>query len=263
MKAVLAKVLPAPVRPIARRVYRRLSGKPLDWTPEKYRALSALKCEVAYNRYGGYCVPESTRHRPASAAILSNEVWEPLTIEFMQRECRGGDIVHAGTYFGDFLPALAQGLAPNAVLWAFEPSMENYRCAKITAEINALSNVTLAHAGLGAQRARAFVRTIDEVRGPLGGGATIAADGAETVDIVTIDDAVDGRAVSLIQLDVEGYEEKALAGALRTIERCRPVLILEELSGSRLLGSEWFARNILSRGYRQLARLHDNIAFGC
>jgi FkbM family methyltransferase len=262
MKAILARAIPASVRPLARRVYRKLSGKPIAWTPEKYHALSALKCQIAYNKYGGYCVPESSRHRPASAAILSNEVWEPLTIDFMQSECRGGDLVHAGTFFGDFLPALSQALAEDAKLWAFEPSMENYRCAKITAEINALSNVLLTHAALGAQQHRASVKTTDEVLGALGGLACIAVNGDESVEIVRIDDVVDGRAVSVVQLDVEGYEKEALAGALGTIERCRPVLILEVL-GTGLLCSQWFAENILSRGYREIARLHDNVAFAC
>lgn len=261
MKAALLKVLPSPIRPFARHVYRRILGKPGLMSASQYRSLTALKCRVSYNRYGGYCVPESSRHRPASVAILSRDVWEPDTIEFMRRACADGDIVHAGTFFGDFLPGISSAIAPSAKIWAFEPSAENYRCAKITIEINALRNVVLTHAGLGSERKSAKIKTTNREGVALGGGSIIAEDGREPVEIMTVDEAVDRRTVSVIQLDVEGYEKEALAGALGTIERCHPFLILEDVPGYSVLGGTWFAENILAQGYRQVARLHDNAVF--
>lgn len=258
MKATLAKVIPAPMRPLARDVYRRLAGKPPIWSAEQYRALPALKCEIGYNRYGGYCVPESSRHRPACEAILAHEVWEPETIELIRRECRHGDVVHAGTFFGDFLPGLSTALVPGATIWAFEPSMENYRCSKITAEINALRNVALTHAGLGAQRKAARVKTTDAL-GALGGHSQILEEGDEDVEIVRIDDAVDGRHVSVIQLDVEGCEREALEGARETLRRCRPILVLEALFDEDLLSGEWFGANLGVLGYRVSSKVHDNV----
>ena len=50
--------------------------------------------------------------------------------------------------------------------------------------------------------------------------------------LVTVDEAVPtDRHVGVLELDVEGHEQQALAGAMRTIERCRPLLILEDLPG--------------------------------
>ena len=54
---------------------------------EKYDALTALKCSISYNTYGGYCVPNSSRHRPAAQKILANDVYEPRTIEFIISNC--------------------------------------------------------------------------------------------------------------------------------------------------------------------------------
>ncbi len=70
--------------------------------------------------------PARRRPRPAAAAVLAGNVWEAGVIAFMARNCGTGDIVHAGTYFGDFLPGLSHALTPGARLWAFEPSSENY-----------------------------------------------------------------------------------------------------------------------------------------
>ena len=242
---------------IAKRLYPKPSAAPVS------PSAALLQCQIAYNRYGGYCVPESSSNRPACKAILAGDIWEPQTIELMREECGNGDIVHAGAFFGDFLPALSQASAPGAKIWAFEPSWENYRCAKITREINCLVNVELAHAALGALRASVRIKTTDVTNGALGGSAMICADGSEEVDVVTIDEVTAGRNVSIVQLDVEGYEREALEGAVAVIRRCRPLLIVEALKGSTLLDSDWFGASILSLGYRITDRFHGNAVLRC
>nr|NIM22361.1 hypothetical protein [Candidatus Latescibacterota bacterium]NIO78565.1 hypothetical protein [Candidatus Latescibacterota bacterium] len=69
------------------------------------------------------------------------------------------------------------------------------------------------------------------------------------------------RSVSIIQLDVEGFEKEALAGALSTIQRCRPIIILEDLQTSTLIDSDWFAENVKSLGYEFTRNLHGNKVF--
>ena len=41
---------------------------------------SVLQCCIAYNQYGGYCLPLASIHRPAPTMILSGLVHEPDTI---------------------------------------------------------------------------------------------------------------------------------------------------------------------------------------
>lgn len=231
---------------------------------------NVLDCTVAYNKYGGYCVPTSSRQRPAASVILSNDVYEPETINFMRANGGNGDIVHAGTYFGDFLPALSTGCTNGQTIWAFEPSLENYRCAKLTLDINAIENVELVHAGLGSKRGKLKIITTDSEGVSLGGGCQIVLDEEtdsqkfERTDIVTLDETIGvDREISIVQLDVEGFEKEALMGALKTIRRCKPILILEVLPHSGLLRSEWFSQNILSLGYHQDMKLHRNIVFSC
>jgi hypothetical protein len=65
--------------------------------------------------------------------------------------------------------------------------------------------------------------------------ATVADDSGKTrgrklvrVDVVAIDEIVpETRSVSLIHLDVEGFEDFAILGAAKTIARCKPKLIIE------------------------------------
>ena len=271
MKTMIKRVIPKRLMPLAQQVRGNLSATVnLSKEYDALEGLEVLKCKVAYNKYGGYCVPLSSHHRPAAQRILSNDVWEPNTIEYILNNCNSGDIVHAGTYFGDFLPALSKGVAPGAKVWAFEPNPENYRCAIITLEINGIENTVLTKAGLGDKEETLLVKTMDANGRALGGtsriisGKSIDEVGTEFVRIVTVDDAVDSeRIVSIIQLDVEGQEKEALIGALETIQRCLPIIILEIWPNSTLLDSDWFSTNILSLGYRKIGDIHGNLVFSC
>ena len=225
-----------------------------------------IRCVLTHNQFGMYCVPELAAHRPAAQAILTHRVWEPDTIDFMRRHCADGDIVHAGTFFGDFLPALSRALSPGAMVMAFEPVAENHQCAKVTVSLNALSNVSLTHAGLGAALVSMKMKTRDNRGRSLGGGSTIVSadstEGDQDVVIIRIDDSMrPDRRISIIQLDVEGHEKAALEGALQTIGRWLPILILEKLPGSNLTSDEWFEEMILRLGYKPRGKLHENEVF--
>lgn len=224
-------------------------------------------CIVGRNEYGVYCVPRSARHRPASKAILSSRVWEPDTLDLLRGIDPRSDIVHAGAFFGDFIPALAGSRSAGALVWAFEPGSENHRCAEATVRLNELGNVVLTHAALDEEAGAASLATSDEEGLGLGGGSHILLDEMssrvrckERVELVTIDEIVsDDRHVGAIQLDVEGRESKALAGGMETIERCRPLLVLE---GSPETFA-WVIANLRRFGYALSGSVHRNIVLDC
>jgi FkbM family methyltransferase len=185
----------------------------------------------AANEYGRYCIPKDVTHRPAAQAILAGGVWEPDTIRFLARQIRAGDIVHAGAFFGDFLPALSRAVGSGGRVWAFEPNPQSYAAAHCTLTMNGLQNVSLHNAGLGEATARRPFRTRDR-SGEMLGGASHFVDGGdgEMCSVVRLDDVIPLlRTVSVIHLDIEQYEERALAGAARILDMQRPLLVLETL----------------------------------
>lgn len=189
-------------------------------------------------------------------------MFERKTIQYVTDNCGGGDIVHAGTYFGDFIPVFARACGNQNKVWAFEPNPENYRCASITVQLNQLDNVVLTNAALGATAGMAEMKVQDSRGRSSGGGSSIVQKRQVTtktipVPVVAIDDAVPSdRHISVIQLDVERYEEQALRGAIHTIERCRPILILENIPRH-----PWFAERILSLGYEAKEEICGNTVF--
>lgn len=183
--------------------------------------------------------------------------------------CGNGDIIHAGTYFGDFLPALSRACRTPCWVWAFEPNPESYKCAQITVLINDLKNIVLENVGLGAKESIVPLRTTDERGNALGGGSNLVSGtdisvrgGRHLARVVAVDNFIPrDRRIAIIQLDVEGYEKEALAGSLETIRSWRPILVLEVWPASKLLESGWFSDNILSLGYRNTEKLHGNYVF--
>jgi FkbM family methyltransferase len=124
-------------------------------------------------------------------------------------------------------------LLVRAIIWAFEPNPDSFRFATRTIELNRLSNVILTNAALDAQPGEAALLTTRPDGVALGGASRIVASPESDLPVsiartVTLDSIVpEDRRVSVIHLDVEGHEAFALAGAMRTIARCRPTLIFE------------------------------------
>lgn len=215
---------------------------------------------IASNAFGTYCIPNEARHRKAARMTIDGEIYERATIAFIRAHAGGRSVVHAGTFFGDFLPGISRALAPGCRLWAFEPNPRNFACAQWTMASNGLNNVVLTHSGLGDidTELPLIIERRDGVA--LGGASTFAYrdryEGAKTVavpirrlDSVLPEDAE----IGIVQLDVERFEEQALTGAMATIRRCRPMLILENDPSPA-----WAAEHLAPLGYAQTGRVGPN-----
>jgi FkbM family methyltransferase len=230
-------------------------------------AKKSLSCTIAYNEFGTYCVPLSAQKRPAAQKVLQGMVYEPQTISFIQSQHQGKDIIHAGTFFGDFLPALSQSCTETQKIWAFEPNPESYSCAEITIKLNRINNVNITHAGLGAEEKKGSFRTHNEEGVALGGGSHFSFEQnlheeGLSIPITTIDSRIPTeRDIGIIQLDVEGFEVTALQGATKTIARCHPILILEQFPSTDITKNEWFKTYILNNGYTLHTKVHENLVF--
>ncbi len=219
-----------------------------------------MNCTLCENEFGRYAVPLSSRHRPAAQVVLRGDVWERQTIDYMRAHA-SRDIVHAGTYFGDFLPAVSKAMDPGRTIYAFEPNSENFACAEWTTLLNALGNIRLQHAALGDVSSTRQMQTA--LAGVALGGMSRITDmpkdptgDYEDVATVRLDDVLPEQAdLGVLQLDVEGFEEPALKGALATITRCRPILILETVPAAFMESS------ITPLGYRRAGTVCGNAIF--
>lgn len=170
-----------------------------------------------------YFIPDYALHRPACSEMLADRFYEPQThqlIPLILKET-GGNMVHAGAFFGDMLPSFA---ATGARIYAFEPVLENYVLARLCVIENNLANVMLFHAALGEAPGTARMDTGDKVHL---GGASSLSDSGQLTTLLSLD-SVSPADVSIIQFDTEGSELTALKGCVKTIERDSPIIMIED-----------------------------------
>ena len=173
-----------------------------------------------------YFIPQTSIHRPACRAFLSGRYHEPETHQLIRKiyDCIPGDLVHAGTFFGDMIPSFSDSIGPEWKLYCFEPVLESYILAKKCIEINKCSNVILSNCGVSDKINSLRIQTNG---GKLGGGSSICTGGDRYITTMTID-MFEIENLACIHLDVEGHELNALKGARKTILRCNPLILIED-----------------------------------
>jgi FkbM family methyltransferase len=220
---------------------------------------------ILENSHGQYAISENLFEKscPVISQLSTKKIWEHKTIEFIQENINDKSIVHAGTYIGDMLPAISK--STKGKVFAFEANPDTAECAKKTIEINGLGNILFHEMGLGDKKSKQDLIFEYQDGKSLGGGSrldfedqrenryTLKTNKRKTIDITTIDSVVNEE-VSIIQLDIEGFEMKALMGGIETIRKYKPILILENVSGDE----EFMQSDILPLGYRRFTKVDEN-----
>lgn len=178
-----------------------------------------------------YFIPEESRHRPACQALIKGKYFEPLThrLVALTFKLRPGNIIHAGTFYGDMVPSFSRICGPDHRLYAFEPLLENYVLARGAVDANDLRNVVLIGSALGEKTDICFMDNtlIDRPDLHAGGASRVAPEGKTSASMVSID-SLGLKDISVLHLDVEGFELPALRGGERTIRECRPAIFIED-----------------------------------
>jgi FkbM family methyltransferase len=120
--------------------------------------------------------------------------------------------------------------AVGAHVWAFEPHPRNKQWLAANVTANALDDVvSLRPVALGD--AAGIVHMDDGEAETYGAGnaaiATLPGRRGSEVEVVRFDDLERERRVSFVKIDVEGYEIRALRGAMGMIAADRPVILGE------------------------------------
>ena len=160
----------------------------------------------------GFWWPDSdVRARPAIVSECRQALPVVLPLVKEKRVC-----VQAGGNVGVYPLALAEHF-----MWVvtFEPEPENIACLRRNLTVD---NVAMSRAALGAERGLCAMTAAETDN--CGTHKVIAGDSVEvrTIDGLGLD------ACGLIWLDIEGAEADAIKGAMATIEKFSPIIVLEE-----------------------------------
>jgi len=167
---------------------------------------------------GSYCLIEGEGYEAVNDRLKEGTYYEPLTHQTIESYLKDnnvvGDILHGGTYVGDYLPHLSAIAPPGTRVYGFEPDNDNYDLTAGTIGASGLTNVWMMKAGVGND-----TQLME---------ASVSVGGKEIVMIRRLDEVFPiERKVAAIHLDVEGFELDALHGSLEIINRWHPLIVVE------------------------------------
>ncbi|MBD3337562.1 MAG: FkbM family methyltransferase [Candidatus Lokiarchaeota archaeon] len=131
------------------------------------------------------------------------------------------DFLDCGAFVGDSALIFEKFYNPKKI-YSFEPDEESYDYIFNTIKINKLKKVVPIKLGVGAKEGEVNFTHMSCA-------SHVTQEKADTrIKLTTIDKFVfdNDLDVGVIKLDLEGYAYEALQGAVRTIEKFRPVLLI-------------------------------------
>ena len=160
--------------------------------------------------------------------IVEGRRWEEHIIEVLEKYVRPGSVaIDVGAHIGTHTLTLSRLVGPSGRVYAFEPVMKTYRELRRNLALNGVTNVVPLRYAVGS--GPASVIEMNPIH-PGEEGGTSVGHGGDRVELRTLD-SFGFEQVSLIKIDVEGFELPVLDGAEDTIRRNRPVLIVEIMGG--------------------------------
>lgn len=243
-----------------------MSASPAAWIDSLYcgamRVLRSLRrrlAPVTRRKVGAVSIrlrlsSENEHYRAETYATK-----EPETIAWLTEELRDEDVFYdVGANIGLYA-LFAAKLRPSSRVYAFEPESHNFSALCRNALLNGAANLTPCAFPLSDQEGFALFHVYDIEPGSslhaLGGASPFRMREAvlrEGVLSTTLDALVARHglpAPSLLKIDVDGIEEKILAGAARTLASGAIRSVLVEATGEPSAEGSWAERTLAPHGF--------------
>jgi FkbM family methyltransferase len=267
-------------------VARACDGPPPDYTPLPIVAVSPLVLDDSTETrdyVNAFPIEEYVQYRVRGVGrffiddtgdeikrvIVSGNVWERHVVDLLEQYIEPGTVVvEVGAHIGTHTVTIARLLGPWGRIYAFEPQRKMYRELHHNLALNGLTNAVILRYAVGSEDGR----IVEMTPAPPGNeGATRIGSGGDRVELRTLDSFGFER-VSLIKIDVEHYENEVLDGAVETIRRNRPVILIEIMGGENYATAAPEARERIHATWKKLEGFgymvrpvfnHDYIALPC
>lgn len=154
---------------------------------------------------------------------------------FMQHVRNKNTIVQAGGCCGMY-PRFYANYFKN--VYTFEPNLINYEC--LVKNINDVVNVHHYNCALGKEETFVGLDSPTQPGEEYNRGMFTVNEKLSDIPMITLD-SLNLDECDLIHFDLEGYETNALIGAIKTISKFNPVIIVERDSGHEFLQSIGYA----------------------
>ncbi len=225
------------------RYLKRLAKEPLNadrwyFAREDAQQFSSGEILVMGNYRGAnllfYCDPQSHVERQ----IIKSGLYDPHLLAVMERFVRpGSSVLDIGANIGAYAIPLSQGF-PDIQVHAFEPNP--FAAARLHKNIalNRASRIVVHEVGVGSSRGKltlhAFPYKDVGISSFIQPTNSVEAARRIEVEVTTLDDMLARIAgpISLVKMDIQGFELEVLRGARRLLASQRPAVLLEHQDGN-------------------------------
>ncbi len=152
-------------------------------------------------------------------------------MSFVLHVLRKGDLfVDVGANVGSYTVLASAVVGARTV--AFEPIPQTYGHLKRNIDLNGISHlVTASNIGIGSEKGELkFTSSLDTVNHVL--GATEERGARVSVLVTTLDEALRDQHPTVLKIDVEGYETRAVEGGSNILDEPSLLAVVMELNGS-------------------------------
>lgn len=168
-----------------------------------------------------------------TSSLYNNELYEPWLYEFLrvnEISVEGTEIIDIGSNNGQIAIEFAHLVGDRGIVHAFEPQRVIYYQLCGNVFFNGLDNVLCHHMALGNYDGTTKVEKPDyHDKGFVNFGDVHVGkefENYETIQIKKLDSFKFSK-VSVIKIDVQGFETEVLNGAINTINEHRPIIFIE------------------------------------
>lgn len=155
-----------------------------------------------------------------------------------------------GAYDGDSIRDFIDKVDGYKKIIACEPDRNNYEHLLDNIEMNNWKHVVTYMMGVSNKCESVKFRSSGDVF------SQINENGNEEISVDTIDNLSNGEGVSIIKMDIEGFELRALEGAENIIKKHRPILMISAYhKKDDIYNLFWFIRGIVGN-YSYFFRCH-------
>jgi FkbM family methyltransferase len=157
--------------------------------------------------------------------------WEPKVIGALTDIVKAGmTVIDIGAHIGYYSLLFAKCVGPSGRVFAFEPLPCNFALLQKNVLLNNLRNVHVLNQAVFSSTQEITITVTDDQPNP-GSGSMHNEIGQRhyRVEAISLDDYCEGYALrpDILKMDVEGAEYEVLLGAKKTIDQCRPNLLIE------------------------------------
>ncbi|MBB5691933.1 FkbM family methyltransferase [Roseomonas alkaliterrae] len=199
--------------------------------------------------------------------VQAHGTWDEHILPLIERAARNGDVaVDAGAHFGTLTVAMAKHFR---TVHAFEANAGNFNFLCANAALRPAGRIVPHHLALYSSETELSLAAPDLQEVTIEGGPDLqetfskasnsgglmfvqGGTGIAAVRAVPLD-SLGLERVGFLKIDCQGADGHVVRGALGTIERCRPVIVLEweaQLAPAHGVSLEEVRAALESRGYR-------------